>query len=189
MQTGHTAHHAATSTLTDSTSWGDNNRVVCVGVKNWSEWEIGKKHQQQVPELTVCVIKGAVGPVQDEPLAHFIVGSHLRSHLNIDMARDEMDIGTMLDTNVSPSNCLTITGHHSADMYIPQLYFERAEPQFHGFDHGQQQEVQSNNADHSHCTNPTALSPSPYYPVSTHKIPTCNLLHSPWDVVFDLNGN
>jgi hypothetical protein len=126
--------------------------------------EIGKKHQQQVPELTVCIVKGTAGPMQDEPLAHFIVSSHLRSHLNIDVAHDEMDISTMLDTDVSPSDCLTITGHHSADMYILQLYFERAEPQFHGFDHGQQWEVQSNNADHSHCTNPTALSPSPYYP-------------------------
>jgi hypothetical protein len=102
MQTGHAAHHAATSTLTDSASWGDNGRVVCVGVKNWSKWEIGKKHQQQVPELTICVIKGAVGPVQDEPLAHFIVSSHLQSPLNIDVVYDETDISTMLDTNNEP---------------------------------------------------------------------------------------
>jgi hypothetical protein len=45
---------------------------------------------------------------------------------------------------MSPSNCLTITGHHGADMYILQLYFKRAKPQFHGFDHSQQREVQSN---------------------------------------------
>jgi hypothetical protein len=39
--------------------------------------------------------------MQDEPLAHFVVSSYLRSHLKTDAARDEMNIGTMLDTDVS----------------------------------------------------------------------------------------
>ena len=49
----------------------------------------------------LCVVKDAVDPVQDELLARFVVGSHLRSHPKFDAARDEMDVGTTLDAEVS----------------------------------------------------------------------------------------
>ena len=55
----------------------------------------------------LCVVKDAVDPVQDELLARFVVGSHLRSHPKFDAARDEMDVGTTLDAEVSLSPKIT----------------------------------------------------------------------------------
>ena len=49
----------------------------------------------------LCVVKDTVDPVQDELLARFVVGSHLRSHPKFDSAQDEMDVGTTLDADVS----------------------------------------------------------------------------------------
>ena len=49
----------------------------------------------------LCVVKDTVDPVQDELLARFVVGSHLRSHPKFDSAKDEMEVGTTLDADVS----------------------------------------------------------------------------------------
>ena len=51
----------------------------------------------------LCVVKDTVDPVQDELLARFVVGSHLRSHPKFDSDRDEMDVGTTLDADVRTS--------------------------------------------------------------------------------------
>lgn len=56
----------------------------------------------------LCVVKDAVDPVQDELLARFVVGSHLRSHPKFDPETDEMDVGTSLDADVC-SSCLTFS--------------------------------------------------------------------------------
>ncbi len=48
----------------------------------------------------LCVVKDTVDPVQDELLARFVVGSHLRSHPKFDSQQDEMDVGTTLDADV-----------------------------------------------------------------------------------------
>ena len=52
----------------------------------------------------LCVVKDTVDPVQDELLARFVVGSHLRSHPKFDAERDEMDVGTTLDAEVIRNN-------------------------------------------------------------------------------------
>ncbi|KAI6046019.1 MCM2/3/5 family-domain-containing protein [Pisolithus marmoratus] len=48
----------------------------------------------------LCVVKDTVDPVQDELLARFVVGSHLRSHPNFEPEKEEMDVGTTLDADV-----------------------------------------------------------------------------------------
>jgi DNA replication licensing factor MCM2 len=50
----------------------------------------------------LCVVKDTVDPVQDELLARFVVGSHLRSHPKLDADKDEMDVATSLDADVRP---------------------------------------------------------------------------------------
>jgi DNA replication licensing factor MCM2 len=49
----------------------------------------------------LCVVKDAVDPVQDEMLAQFVVGSHLRSHPQFDEAQDEVNVSTSVDADVS----------------------------------------------------------------------------------------
>lgn len=49
----------------------------------------------------LCVVKDAADPVIDEMLAKFVVGSHLRSHPNFDPEKDEVNIATALDLDVS----------------------------------------------------------------------------------------
>lgn len=49
----------------------------------------------------LCVVKDAADPVIDEMLARFVVGSHLRSHPNFDKDTDEVQVGTLLDADVS----------------------------------------------------------------------------------------
>lgn len=49
----------------------------------------------------LCVVKDTVDPVQDELLARFVVGSHLRSHPKFDPDKEEMEVGTTLDADVS----------------------------------------------------------------------------------------
>jgi DNA replication licensing factor MCM2 len=49
----------------------------------------------------LCVVKDAVDPVQDELLARFVVGSHLRSHPGFEEAVDEVNVSTVLDADVS----------------------------------------------------------------------------------------
>jgi DNA replication licensing factor MCM2 len=48
----------------------------------------------------LCVVKDTVDPVQDELLARFVVGSHLRSHPKFEADKDEMDVATSLDADV-----------------------------------------------------------------------------------------
>ncbi|KAI0311420.1 MCM-domain-containing protein [Amylostereum chailletii] len=48
----------------------------------------------------LCVVKDAADPVQDELLARFVVGSHLRSHPKFEAATDEMEVQTTLDADV-----------------------------------------------------------------------------------------
>lgn len=49
----------------------------------------------------LCVVKDAVDPVQDEMLAQFVVGSHLRSHPQFNDAIDEVNVSTSVDADVS----------------------------------------------------------------------------------------
>jgi DNA replication licensing factor MCM2 len=49
----------------------------------------------------LCVVKDTADPVQDELLARFVVGSHLRSHPKFEAETDEMDVQTTLDADVS----------------------------------------------------------------------------------------
>ena len=48
----------------------------------------------------LCVVKDTVDPVQDELLARFVVGSHLRSHPKFEADKEEMDVATSLDADV-----------------------------------------------------------------------------------------
>lgn len=47
----------------------------------------------------LCVVKDTVDPVQDELLARFVVGSHLRSHPKF-TPEEEINVGTTLDADV-----------------------------------------------------------------------------------------
>jgi DNA replication licensing factor MCM2 len=49
----------------------------------------------------LCVVRDAVDPVQDELLARFVVGSHLRSHPQFQAETEEIDVGTTIDADVS----------------------------------------------------------------------------------------
>jgi DNA replication licensing factor MCM2 len=49
----------------------------------------------------LCVVKDNVDPVQDELLARFVVGSHLRSHPKFEADKEEMGVGTSLDADVN----------------------------------------------------------------------------------------
>lgn len=48
----------------------------------------------------LCVVKDTIDPVQDELLARFVVGSHLRSHPKFEPEKEEMDVATTLDADV-----------------------------------------------------------------------------------------
>ena len=76
----------------------------------------------------LCVVKDTVDPVQDELLARFVVGSHLRSHPKFDAERDEMDVGTTLDAEVKTSpSCFYV---EPDDIPTP-AYPARPPPQIH----------------------------------------------------------
>lgn len=49
----------------------------------------------------LCVVKDPVDPVQDERLAQFVVGSHMRSHPEFDADEEEVAVNTVLDADVS----------------------------------------------------------------------------------------
>jgi DNA replication licensing factor MCM2 len=49
----------------------------------------------------LCVVRDAVDPVQDEMLAQFVVGSHLRSHPDFNPEVDEVMVSTAVDADVS----------------------------------------------------------------------------------------
>ena len=49
----------------------------------------------------LCVVKDTVDPVADELLARFVVDSHLRSHPKFESDKEEMDVGSVQDADVS----------------------------------------------------------------------------------------
>ena len=65
----------------------------------------------------LCVVKDTVDPVQDELLARFVVGSHLRSHPKFEADKEEMAVATSLDADVCSMlypyrlSLLTLTSH------------------------------------------------------------------------------
>ncbi|KAI0260810.1 MCM-domain-containing protein [Gloeopeniophorella convolvens] len=70
----------------------------------------------------LCVVKDAADPVQDELLARFVVGSHLRSHPKFDAAHDEMDVGTTLDAEVIPQDLFRKYIMYARERVRPKLY-------------------------------------------------------------------
>jgi len=70
----------------------------------------------------LCVVKDTVDPVQDELLARFVVGSHLRSHPKFDAERDEMDVGTTLDAELIPQDLLRKYIMYAREKVRPKLY-------------------------------------------------------------------
>ncbi|KIP06418.1 hypothetical protein PHLGIDRAFT_90875 [Phlebiopsis gigantea 11061_1 CR5-6] len=70
----------------------------------------------------LCVVKDLSDPVQDELLAKFVVGSHLRSHPKFDAAKDEMDVGTVLDADLIPQDMLRKYIMYAREKVRPKLY-------------------------------------------------------------------
>ncbi|KAJ3005953.1 hypothetical protein NUW54_g4119 [Trametes sanguinea] len=70
----------------------------------------------------LCVVKDTVDPVQDELLARFVVGSHLRSHPKFEAERDEMDVGTTLDADIIPQDLLRKYIMYAKEKVRPKLY-------------------------------------------------------------------
>ncbi|KZT67194.1 MCM-domain-containing protein [Daedalea quercina L-15889] len=70
----------------------------------------------------LCVVKDAVDPVQDELLARFVVGSHLRSHPKFDVEKDEIEVGTSLDADVIPQDLLRKYIMYAREKIRPKLY-------------------------------------------------------------------
>ncbi|KAG2043625.1 MCM2/3/5 family-domain-containing protein [Suillus americanus] len=70
----------------------------------------------------LCVVKDNVDPVQDELLARFVVGSHLRSHPKFEADRDEMDVGTTLDADIIPQDILRKYIMYAREKIRPKLY-------------------------------------------------------------------
>ncbi|KIJ18918.1 hypothetical protein PAXINDRAFT_109366 [Paxillus involutus ATCC 200175] len=70
----------------------------------------------------LCVVKDTVDPVQDELLARFVVGSHLRSHPKFVPDKEEMDVGTTLDADLIPQDVLRKYIMYAREKVRPQLY-------------------------------------------------------------------
>ncbi|CDO72806.1 hypothetical protein BN946_scf184994.g59 [Trametes cinnabarina] len=70
----------------------------------------------------LCVVKDTVDPVQDELLARFVVGSHLRSHPKFEAEKDEMDVGTTLDADIIPQDLLRKYIMYAKEKVRPKLY-------------------------------------------------------------------
>ncbi|KAI6021300.1 MCM-domain-containing protein [Pisolithus microcarpus] len=70
----------------------------------------------------LCVVKDTVDPVQDELLARFVVGSHLRSHPNFEPGKEEMDVGTTLDADLIPQDFLRKYIMYAREKIRPKLY-------------------------------------------------------------------
>ncbi|KAG9316373.1 MCM-domain-containing protein [Chiua virens] len=70
----------------------------------------------------LCVVKDTVDPVQDELLARFVVGSHLRSHPKFTPEKEEMDVGTTLDADLIPQDLLRKYIMYARERVRPQLY-------------------------------------------------------------------
>ncbi|TFK88748.1 MCM-domain-containing protein [Polyporus arcularius HHB13444] len=70
----------------------------------------------------LCVVKDTVDPVQDELLARFVVGSHLRSHPKFEAPKEEMDVGTTLDADIIPQELLRKYIMYAKEKVRPKLY-------------------------------------------------------------------
>ncbi|KAH0827522.1 MCM-domain-containing protein [Lanmaoa asiatica] len=70
----------------------------------------------------LCVVKDTVDPVQDELLARFVVGSHLRSHPKFTPEKEEMDVGTTLDADLISQDVLRKYIMYARERVRPQLY-------------------------------------------------------------------
>ncbi|EGO25411.1 hypothetical protein SERLADRAFT_361106 [Serpula lacrymans var. lacrymans S7.9] len=70
----------------------------------------------------LCVVKDTVDPVQDELLARFVVGSHLRSHPKFEADKEEMDVGTSLDADIIPQDILRKYIMYAREKIRPKLY-------------------------------------------------------------------
>ncbi|KAF7984233.1 hypothetical protein HWV62_16046 [Athelia sp. TMB] len=70
----------------------------------------------------LCVVKDTVDPVQDELLARFVVGSHLRSHPSFEADKEEMDVGTSLDADIIPQDILRKYIMYARDKIRPKLF-------------------------------------------------------------------
>ncbi|KAI0058002.1 MCM-domain-containing protein [Artomyces pyxidatus] len=70
----------------------------------------------------LCVVKDTVDPVQDELLARFVVGSHLRSHPKFEADKDEMDVQTTLDADLIPQDLLRKYIMYAREKVHPKLY-------------------------------------------------------------------
>ena len=70
----------------------------------------------------LCVVKDAVDPVQDEMLAQFVVGSHLRSHPQFDAEMDEANVVTSVDADVIPQDVLKKYIMYAKEHVQPKLY-------------------------------------------------------------------
>lgn len=69
----------------------------------------------------LCVVKDAVDPVQDELLAKFVVGSHLRSHPSFDPSVDEVNVSNVLDADIIPQDILKKYIMYAKEMVKPKL--------------------------------------------------------------------
>ncbi|ODN83499.1 hypothetical protein L202_01633 [Cryptococcus amylolentus CBS 6039] len=70
----------------------------------------------------LCVVKDAADPVQDEMLAQFVVGSHLRSHPNFNAESDEVNVSTSVDADIIPQDLLRKYIMYSKEHIRPQLH-------------------------------------------------------------------
>ncbi|KAG1716397.1 hypothetical protein ID866_749 [Astraeus odoratus] len=70
----------------------------------------------------LCVVKDTIDPVQDELLARFVVGSHLRSHPKFEPEKEEMDVGTTLDADLIPQDFLRKYIMYAREKIRPKLY-------------------------------------------------------------------
>ena len=69
----------------------------------------------------LCVVKDTVDPTQDEMLARFVVGSHLRAHPYFDEATDEPRVATTWDADIIPQDMLRKYITYARDRVRPRL--------------------------------------------------------------------
>ncbi|WVF67660.1 hypothetical protein IAT40_002419 [Kwoniella sp. CBS 6097] len=70
----------------------------------------------------LCVVKDAVDPVQDEMLAQFVVGSHLRSHPQFNEESDEINVSTTVDADIIPQDVLRKYIMYAKEHIRPKLH-------------------------------------------------------------------
>ncbi|EIW68302.1 hypothetical protein TREMEDRAFT_39804 [Tremella mesenterica DSM 1558] len=70
----------------------------------------------------LCVVKDAVDPVQDEMLAKFVVGSHLRSHPQFVPEQDEHNVSTSVDADIIPQDMLRKYIMYAKEHIRPKLH-------------------------------------------------------------------